>query len=397
LRVALVVAGKELRQRLRDRSAIILGFVAPSILAAIITGAFGSGFGPGSANLHFTVAVADTDHSQISRAFTTQVLGSSQLRKLITMRSFSKAAEAQAAVRRGDPGAWAGFVIPKGFQSDVAAGRRAQMLVLRNASDPIVGDIAEAIGTAYTQQVNASRLSIFTALRAGADPSALAKLARAAARERMPVQLVDRGVAARQVSGANYFGPGMAIFFLFFIVGTGARSLLAEREQGTMPRILAAPGPRSGILLGKGLAVFVLAMASMTTMYLVMGVLFHVHWGDPLTIAALTLLVVLALMAVTTLVQTLARTEAQAASYGSMIGTLFALVGGNFFPLFQMPAFIQRLSALTPNGWALRAFTDIAYDGAKVPNLIPNFAAIGAFVVVCGTIAAVRARRITLS
>jgi ABC-2 type transport system permease protein len=323
------------------------------------------------------------------------VLGSPQLRDQLKVRASASQPQATELVRRHEVSA--AFVIPSNFQSDVASGRRASIGVIRTPASPIIGDIANAIATGFTEQVNASRISIFTALRAGASPKGIPALARAAASARMPVRLVDGGVSARKVSGAQYFGPGMAIFFLFFVVGTGARSLLAEREQGTMPRILAAPGRRSSIIFGKGIAVFVLGMLSMTTVYVVMALFFGVHWGDPLAIGALTLLVVLALMSVTSLVQTLAKTEAQAASYGSIIGMMFALIGGNFFPLFQMPKFVQHLSALTPNGWALRGFTDVAYDGAKLVNLIPNLAAMAAFVAICGTIAAFRARRITLT
>jgi ABC-2 type transport system permease protein len=396
VRVALVVAGKELRQRLRDRSGIFIAFIAPTVLASIVTGAFGSGFGPGGGRaLHVPVAVVDADHSPLSRVFSTQVLSSPQLRDQLKVRTASSQAAAAELVRTHDVSA--AFVIPQNFGADVAGGRRTQIRVIRTKASPIVGDIAEAIAKAFTEQVNASRISIFTALRAGASPNDIPKLAQAAAAARMPVTLVDGNIAARKVSGAQYFGPGMAIFFLFFVVGTGARSLLAEREQGTMPRILAAPSRRSSIIFGKGLAVFVLGLASMTTVYVVMAVVFGVSWGDPLAIAALTLLVVLALMSVTALVQTLAKTEAQAANYGSMIGMMFALVGGNFFPLFQMPKLIQRLSALTPNGWALRGFTDVAYDGAKLANLLPNLGAMAAFVAICGTLAAVRARRITLT
>jgi ABC-2 type transport system permease protein len=337
----------------------------------------------------------DADHSQLSKAFTTQVLGSPQLRKVLRVFPASTEAKAIEQVRMHDVSA--AFVIPRNFESDVAAGRRAAIRVVRTPMNVIVGDIADAIAAGFAQQVNASRFSVFTALRAGAPAVDVPKLVRAAGTTRMPVQLVDGGVGARDVSGAQYFGPGMAIFFLFFIVGTGARSLLAEREQGTMPRILAAPGRRSSIILGKGIAVFVLGIASMTTMYVVMRVVFGVRWGDPLAIVALTLLIVLALMSVTSLVQTLAKTEAQAANYGSMIGMMFALVGGNFFPLFQMPKFVQTISALTPNGWALRGFTDVAYDGAHLVNVLPNVAAMAAFVAVCGTLAAIRARRITLA
>jgi len=348
VRVALVVAGKELRQRLRDRTALLIAFVFPSVIAAIITGAFGSGFGPGTASFHVDVAVADLDHSQLSRAFVTQVLGSPQLRRQFTPHAAGSEAQARRLVNGN--GADAGFVIPHGFEAAVTNGGKAQLTVIRRSANPIVGDIAQAIATAFTGQVNASRVAVFTALRSGAPVGDVGGLARAAGAERMPVQLVDGSVATRNVSGANYFGPGMTMFFLLFIVGTGARSLFAEREQGTLPRILAAPGRQSSILLGKGLAILALGLASMTTMYLVMGVFFGVHWGDPLAIAALTVLIVLALMAITTLVQTLAKTEMQAASYGSIVGMMLGLLGGNFFPLFQMGSFIQKVSALTPNG-----------------------------------------------
>jgi len=395
LRVALVVAGKELRQRLRDRTALLIAFVFPSVIAAIITGAFGSGFGPGTVSFKVDVAVADLDHSQLSRVFVTQVLGSPELRRQFTPHTAASEAEARGMVN--GRGSDVGFVIPRGFQAAVTNGSKAQMIVLRRTANPIVGDIGQAIATAFTDQVNASRVAVFTALRSGAPIGDVGRLARAAAAERMPVQLVDGAVATRKVSGANYFGPGMTMFFLLFIVGTGARSLFAEREQGTLPRILAAPGRQSSVLLGKGLAILVLGLASMTTMYLVMGVFFGVHWGDPLAIGALTLLIVLALMAITTVVQTLAKTEMQAASYGSIVGMVLGLLGGNFFPLFQMPSFIQKVSALTPNGWALRGFTDIAYDGAKLANILPNLAAIAAFIVICGTVGAIRARRVAVA
>ena len=394
MRVAWVIAGKELRQRLRDRSAFFIAFVAPTLLAAIISGAFGGGFGPTFTNIHARVAIADEDHSQVSKAFAS-VLTSPQLRGLITLRTSGSAANVRDLVRTNK--ASAGYIVPSGFQNAVTSGARADVVVVGRADDGFEASIAQAVATSFTEQVQASRLSVFAAIRSGASLKNVSTLAADAARERIPVQLADAGLATRKVTGADYFGPGMAMFFLFFIVSTGARSLFAEREQGTLPRILAAPAPKSAIILGKAAAIFVLGLVSMTTVFVSMHVLFGVHWGDPLAIAILTVLVVLALMSLTALVQTLAKTEEQAAAYGSVVGIVLALAGGNFFPLFQMPVFLQKLSALTPNGWALRGFTDIAYDGAKAANLLPNFAAIAAFVLICGSIAAVRARRIAVA
>jgi len=111
----------------------------------------------------------------------------------------------------------------------------------------------------------------------------------------------------------------------------------------------------------------------------------------------ITVLIVAAAMGVTAVVQTLARTQEQAANYGSMVGLSFALLGGNFFPLFALPDVIQKISLATPNGWALRGFTDIAYDGARLGDLVPNVVALAAFAAFTSTIAVVRSRRLTVA
>jgi ABC-2 type transport system permease protein len=392
VRAALAIAEKELRQRLRDRSAIMISFVAPTLLAAIISGAFGAGFGPNSSSIHFSASIVDADQTQLSRVFV-NVLTSPQLRNLVRPLRNATADEAKASIDSGSSDVV--FTVPKGFEALVTSGAKTNLTVTGRASNPIYRDIGVAIARSFTEQVSADRVSVFTTLRSGAKVTNIAALAAEAAKQQAPIQVVDRGLATRPVSGANYFGPGMAMFFLFFTVGAAARSLFAEREQGTLQRLLAAPTGRSAIIAGKAGAMYVLGVVSMITMFVAMRVLFHVDWGDPLAVAVLTLLAVAAVMSLAAVVQTLAKTEQQAAAYGSMVGIVFALAGGSFFPLFQMPHIVQQISALTPNGWVLRGFTDIAYDGAKAGNLLPNFGALAAFAVVCGTYALINARRMT--
>jgi len=394
MRVALAIAGKELQQRLRDRSAIFIAFVAPTLLAAIVTGAFGSGVGSTVGNIRFAATISDEDHSQISRAFV-GVLRSPQLSTLVSPLREATPDDAKRTLDRQKTDV--AFVIPKGFEAAVTGGGAASIDVIGRADEGIFRDIGVAIATSFSQQISADRLAVFTTIRTGgAKLTNIASLAAAAAREQMPLQLRDEPLATRPVSGANYFGPGMAMFFLFFTVGFAARSLFAEREQGTLQRLLAAPTGTCTIIGGKALAMFVLGVCSMSSVYLSMRFFFHVSWGDPVAVGLLAVLAVAAVMSVAALVQTLAKTEQQAAAYGSIIGMVFALAGGNFFPIFQMPKLVQKISALTPNGWALRGFTDMAYDGARARNLLPNFAAIAAFTLVCGTIAWFNARRMAV-
>jgi ABC-2 type transport system permease protein len=189
----------------------------------------------------------------------------------------------------------------------------------------------------------------------------------------------------------------MAIFFLFFTTGFASRSLLAEREQGTLPRILASPVRKASVLAGKAISGFLLGVVSVGVMFVTLGLLFDVSWGDPLSLVVLTVLTVLAVMGLTALVQLFARTNEQADAISSGVAAALAIVGGNFFPLFMLPEAVQRISLATPNGWALRGFVDVAYDGATLSDLGPHIAVIGAFAIVTGGLALLKARRLSLA
>lgn len=393
MRAAFLIAFKDLRQRLRDRSAVAVAFVAPLLLALIVTGAFGSGFAD---EFQATYAVLDEDSSDLSIAFTKQVLGAPQFKEQIKVVRATSEQEARDFVRTDASSA--AFVIPKGFSDAVVGNRRAHIKVLRNPDAEVGSEVAVALANAYTGQINAGRLAVLTTVRASGgalDPAVIVELARAAARERIPVELVDGNIGVRKVSGASYFGPAMAIFFLFFTTSFAARSLLAERELGTMPRVLAAPISRASVVGGKALTGFAIGMSSLAVMFVTFRLLLNVSWGDPIAVLVLSVATVLAVMGLTSVVQVFARTQQQADAYSTVVSVLLALLGGSFFPLFQMPEVVQRLSVVTPNGWALRGFMDIVYDGAGLGDLGPHLAVMLAFAVVTGAISAVRARSLS--
>jgi ABC-2 type transport system permease protein len=392
MRSVFVICWKDLKQRLRDRSAVVMAFVVPLGIAFIISSAFGGGFVD---TFEATYGVVDLDRSPVSRAFEAEVLKAPQLREQVTVRRLRSVAEARGLVADDDLSA--AFVIPKGFGGAVTGNRRATMEVLRNPEAPIGSDVATALADAYTTQINAGRLAVATTLRAQRqppDPERVAALAASAARERVPVRLVDGEVGVRKVSGVNYFGPAMAVFSLFFTTSFVGRSLIAERQGGTLPRILAAPIRKHAIVLGKSASAFVLGIVSFVVMFVLFGLLLDVQWGDPLALVVLTVVTVLAVMGVMTLVQTGARTQESADAVAQVATVSFALLGGSFFPLFQMPEMMQRLSYITPNGWALRGYTDIAYDGATLGDLGPHLIAIGAFAVVTLSLGMWRSRRL---
>ena len=92
MNAVLAIAAKDLRQRLRDRSAIVLGFIAPVAVAALISVAFGS-----AGSFHADMAVVDLDGGPVAAGFTTFVKGP-DLTNLLTVKSVTSEGDARAKV-----------------------------------------------------------------------------------------------------------------------------------------------------------------------------------------------------------------------------------------------------------------------------------------------------------
>jgi ABC-2 type transport system permease protein len=182
----------------------------------------------------------------------------------------------------------------------------------------------------------------------------------------------------------------MSIMFLFFTVSFAARSIVAERANGVVPRMLASSAAPSAIVGGKVLAVSVLGLSGFLTVWAVTELVFGAPWGSPIAVVVTMTATVAAIAGVATFVCGLARTEQQADGYTSMAAFVLALVGGNFVGPGQAPAALRSIARFTPNGQSLDAFTRIAVDGEGVAGVLGQIAALLAFGIVFGAIGLVR-------
>lgn len=385
MRAVFVIAAKDLGQRLRDRSALVMGFVAPLIIATLMSLAFGS-----TQHFHTDVAVVDHDRGTLATAFA-DLLGSDQLRDVVTVKSVPDEATARRRVDDGKLGA--AFVIPAGFTADATAGRPTAISVISSVDTAIAGQVCASLADSFVAQVNADRLSVHTALAAGADPSRISVLAEAAGRRELPERAVAATTGTRAIDAISYFGPAMGIFFMLFGISFTARSFFIEQRDGTLDRMAAAPVSMWQIVAGKSLSLFGYGVASLTTMAVITSAVFGAYWGPPAAVAALIAAVVLAAVALTGLVIVLARTEQQAEGFSSIVVFGLVLLGGNFVFVSAAPSLLRKLSLLTPNGWALRGFVDLNSGAGAGSVLVPVLAILG-FTAVIAAAAALLAGRV---
>jgi ABC-2 type transport system permease protein len=93
----------------------------------------------------------------------------------------------------------------------------------------------------------------------------------------------------------------------------------------------------------------------------------------------------------------LAKTDEQAAGYGSVVGVTLGLLGGTFFPLSQAPSAIQGLSSFTPHSWLMRGFGELSGGAGTVGDILPAIGALLAMGAVTGAVALVRARSLVVA
>jgi linearmycin/streptolysin S transport system permease protein len=381
MHASLVIAGKDLRQRLRDRSAVLVAIVVPLVLASIFGLIFRNVTG---GHVTFTVGVVDQDHGPAARVFVSRVLRPLEQKGLLEVRTEPSVAAGRTAADQGRVAAT--FVLPTGFSTAVGHGGSPVLRVLGSPDQPIGTQVAESIAESYAAQIDTVRIAAATLHLPGASPALFASL-------RDPVVLADVSTKSKQLSAGTFYAAGMAVFFLFFTVQFGVSSILDERRDRTLARMLVAPIPRSAVLVGKLLTSIVLGVISMTVLALATHFLLDAHWGNPLAVAILIVSGVLAATAVMALVATLARTPDQAEAWQAMVALVLGMLGGTFFPVSQAGGLLATLSLATPQAWFMRGIENLV-GGAGASVVLGPALAILAFAAVTGALAFLRAGRL---
>ncbi|HSQ38250.1 MAG TPA: ABC transporter permease [Acidimicrobiia bacterium] len=358
---AIRIVLKDIRQRLRDRSAYLWGIAAPFGLAAIFSLLFGDLV---SAAADFSYAVADEDGGSAARVFVEQVLAPLDEEGVFTIEEVGSAAEARA--RAEDARVNAAFVIPAGFSQAVAASGTSAIEVVANVDSPIAGEVGRAVAGQFVGEINAVGTSLgtyFAVLGRAPEPGEAGALVEAAMAVPSPLSLGEVETATKELSIRTFYAAGMAILFLFLTVQFGVLGLLEERQNGTMGRLLAAPISRRSIVVGKALTSFILGLVSMAVLVVGSTWLLGAEWGNSLGVAILVLAGVIAAMGVMFVVAAFARTPEQAGNLQAIIAFVLAMLGGCFFPIAQAGGFLETLSLLTPHAWFLRGLGDLAAGG----------------------------------
>lgn len=399
MRGVFLIAWKDLRVLLRDPRALITLFLNPLIFIVIMSLALAPAYRSLTRSA-IRLLVADFDRGEGAQEIL-QTLKEVKGLQVEEIKGLKEAGSEEMLRRRLEEGkGMAALLIPSGFSARLSQREEVTLPLFLEPTQPLVPEVAEGIVEGAAKGLSAEirleewlkrTLSLFILDFESLSKGKTGKAWRDAAREEKRKALAHPLIKVRgRVVGNAPPGerpdiysqnvPGYTTMFVFFLVSFVAITLLTERQEGTLRRLLSAPVGRSALLGGKLVQGFLVGLAQVAILFSVGHLAFGMSLGhSPLGIILLTLGLSFAATSLGVLVAAGARTEAQAYGVGVLLVVSLAALGGCFFPTFLMPEPMQHLAHLTPHAWAMEGFQELIVRGKGAEDILPQVGIVWAF------------------
>jgi ABC-2 type transport system permease protein len=207
-------------------------------------------------------------------------------------------------------------------------------------------------------------------------------------------QLVARGHTSRvsHQSPFAYTAPSNLVLFVFMTGMLTSAGLVHSRQLGVTRRMLATPVRPSAVVGGQALAMYLVVLVQAVVLLAVGGVLFGVHWGDPIGVALLVLAVTAGGTASGVLLGTVARTPEQAISIAVPAGIALGMLGGCMWSLEFVGPTMRFIGHLVPQAWAMDGFVRLIFVRRSAAGIAPQLAVLTGYSAALGALAARRLR-----
>jgi ABC-2 type transport system permease protein len=202
--------------------------------------------------------------------------------------------------------------------------------------------------------------------------------------------------AALALNAVQQNVPAWSLFGIFFIVLPMAGSFIKERLCGAQRRMLSMPVSYLTVAGGKVCA-YMLVCAVQVGLILCIGRWLLPLLGTPrfqigpapLATAVVALSAVMAATGYGILLGTVVNSYEQASMFGPISVVIAAALGGIMVPVHAMPPFMQKLSLISPLGWAQHAFLNLFVRNADIGAVQGDILALLAFALACIGIASI--------
>jgi ABC-2 type transport system permease protein len=356
------IAWKDLMELFRNRMGLVLLILMPIFMMGMVGFIY-----PSETSLNnIPIALVNEDAGfgdySLSSTFILTLNTINENSGMMTLTNASNLDKVRELIQTGD--AEGGIIISIEFTQNIMNGKQGTITLVTDQSNPqmsamiqaVMNQVFEQMGTALAQQNIAQELGIDL-------NSALAIV--------KPYNIQIKGSIEGEFSYFDFIAPGIMAMTVMMSVMTGLPAAISqEREVGTLDGMMVAPINRLSVILGKTLAQMARGILQGVLILVLSVILFGVTiHGNILLVFALLLLGVFSFVGLGVVLTSFAKDQETAVMMMTTIMFPMMFLSGVFFPVEQMPWFMQGISRFLPLTYVADALRKVMVLGADIPAI----------------------------
>jgi ABC-2 type transport system permease protein len=363
-----------------------LGLIMLILMPIFMMGMVGFIFPSNNSLNHVSVGLANQDAGLGGSTIGSQVFLAALdgINNRMGMLNISNATDLEGlkeSVQKGD--IQGGIVIPSNFTQCILSGQQGILVIVTDNSNPQVSAAMQGALTAVFQQMGTmlAQQNVMALNPAINATSALAIV--------QPYNIQVEGVVSGHTSYFDFIAPGIMAMTVMMSVMTGLPAAISqEKEVGTLDGMMVAPINRLSIIIGKTLAQTARGLLQGVLILILASVLFGVTiQGSILLVFGLLLLGVFSFVGLGVVLTSFAKDQETAMMVMMTLMFPMMFLSGVFFPVQQMPWYMQSISKALPLTYAADALRKVMVLGAGIPQITTELTVLIAFGVVMTAIA----------
>ena len=359
------IAWKDLVELFRNRLGLVLLILMPLFMMVMVGFIYPSN-GNSVSNLPVALVNEDAGYGNSTIASQTFIMGLQQINSqtgMFVLSNASSMGDIKDRVQRGDLDG--GIVIPSNFTASILSGEQGTLIIVTDQSNPQISATIQAVLSGVFDQMGTmlARQNV-QALNPAVNASNSLAIVK-------PYYVRMEGVVSGTPSYFDFIAPGIMAMTVMMSVMTGLPVAISqEKEVGTLDGMMVAPINRLSIILGKtlgqtarGLIQGVIILALAVGLF---GVTIH---GSILLVFGLLLLGVFSFVGLGIVITSFAKDQETAAMLMMTLMFPMMFLSGVFFPIQQMPWYMQDISRVLPLTYASQALRKVMVLGAGIPAI----------------------------
>jgi ABC-2 type transport system permease protein len=374
------IAWKDLMELFRNRMGLILLILMPIFMMAMVGFIYPSETSLNNSSIALVNEDTGFGEVRLSNDFILALNSINQNKNMMTLKNASNLDEVREMIQAGN--AEGGIIISDEFTKNLINGQQGTITIIIDQSNPqmssmiqtVLNQMIEQMGTALAQQNVANQLGIDF-------KSTLAVV--------KPYNIQIKGSIEGEFSYFDFIAPGIMAMTVMMSVMTGLPAAISqEREVGTLDGMMVAPINRLSVILGKTFAQMARGILQGVLILLLAMILFGVTiHGNILLVFALLLLGVFSFVGLGVVLTSFAKNQETAAMMMTTIMFPMMFLSGVFFPIQQMPWFMQTISKFLPLTYVADSLRKVMVLGANIPALTTELSILIVFGIVMTAIA----------